>query len=181
MDNMIHAFTVSHDGSVNKLINNATIIYNGIEYKTDCAQWDTGATNTCISMRVVRDLNLVPIGKVNIQTPSGSATRNEYRVDIKLQNENVYIENVYVIDSEIEQQGIDILIGMNIINLGDFSVSNYQGKTVFTFRTPSIAKTDYVQAIRNSKTIKKSEKTMPNDSCPCGSGKKYKKCCGKNK
>ncbi|WP_368043686.1 SEC-C metal-binding domain-containing protein, partial [uncultured Clostridium sp.] len=21
----------------------------------------------------------------------------------------------------------------------------------------------------------------PNDPCPCGSGKKYKKCCGKNK
>ena len=25
------------------------------------------------------------------------------------------------------------------------------------------------------------EKIYPNDLCPCGSGKKYKKCCGKNK
>ena len=24
------------------------------------------------------------------------------------------------------------------------------------------------------------KKIMPNDPCPCGSGKKYKKCCGKN-
>ena len=24
-------------------------------------------------------------------------------------------------------------------------------------------------------------KIYPNDPCPCGSGKKYKKCCGKNK
>ena len=31
-----------------------------------------------------------------------------------------------------------------------------------------------------STTIKKDEKVYPNDPCPCGSGKKYKKCCGKN-
>ena len=31
-----------------------------------------------------------------------------------------------------------------------------------------------------STTIKKEEKIYPNDPCPCGSGKKYKKCCGKN-
>ncbi|MBQ6856064.1 MAG: SEC-C domain-containing protein, partial [Lachnospiraceae bacterium] len=24
-------------------------------------------------------------------------------------------------------------------------------------------------------------KIYPNDPCPCGSGKKYKKCCGRNK
>ena len=31
-----------------------------------------------------------------------------------------------------------------------------------------------------STTIKKDDKVYPNDPCPCGSGKKYKKCCGKN-
>ena len=31
-----------------------------------------------------------------------------------------------------------------------------------------------------STTIRKDEKIYPNDPCPCGSGKKYKKCCGKN-
>lgn len=29
-------------------------------------------------------------------------------------------------------------------------------------------------------TAKKVEKIYPNDPCPCGSGKKYKKCCGRN-
>ena len=32
-----------------------------------------------------------------------------------------------------------------------------------------------------SQTIRKEAKVYPNDPCPCGSGKKYKKCCGKNK
>lgn len=31
-----------------------------------------------------------------------------------------------------------------------------------------------------STTIVKGDKIYPNDPCPCGSGKKYKKCCGAN-
>ena len=30
---------------------------------------------------------------------------------------------------------------------------------------------------KSSQTIKKDAKVYPNDPCPCGSGKKYKKCC----
>ncbi len=32
----------------------------------------------------------------------------------------------------------------------------------------------------SSSTVRKSKKVGRNDPCPCGSGKKYKKCCGKN-
>ncbi|MCM1126304.1 MAG: SEC-C metal-binding domain-containing protein [Lachnospiraceae bacterium] len=32
---------------------------------------------------------------------------------------------------------------------------------------------------KSSMTIVKPDKVYPNDPCPCGSGKKYKKCCGK--
>lgn len=34
---------------------------------------------------------------------------------------------------------------------------------------------------KSSTTVVKDAKIYPNDPCPCGSGKKYKKCCGKNK
>ena len=33
---------------------------------------------------------------------------------------------------------------------------------------------------KRSTTIVKEARVYPNDPCPCGSGKKYKKCCGKN-
>lgn len=33
---------------------------------------------------------------------------------------------------------------------------------------------------KDSTTVHKDKKIYPNDPCPCGSGKKYKKCCGKN-
>ena len=34
---------------------------------------------------------------------------------------------------------------------------------------------------KKSGTIIKEDKIYPNDPCPCGSGKKYKKCCGRNR
>ena len=33
---------------------------------------------------------------------------------------------------------------------------------------------------KQSGTVKKAQKIYPNDPCPCGSGKKYKKCHGRN-
>ena len=33
---------------------------------------------------------------------------------------------------------------------------------------------------KSSTTVVKETKVYPNDPCPCGSGKKYKKCCGRN-
>ena len=34
---------------------------------------------------------------------------------------------------------------------------------------------------KSSTTIRKAPRVYPNDPCPCGSGKKYKKCCGRAK
>ena len=33
---------------------------------------------------------------------------------------------------------------------------------------------------KEATTVHKDKKIYPNDPCPCGSGKKYKKCCGRN-
>jgi len=38
---------------------------------------------------------------------------------------------------------------------------------------------DYSSRYHTQQTIIKDKKVYPNDPCPCGSGKKYKKCCGK--
>ena len=39
---------------------------------------------------------------------------------------------------------------------------------------------EIVKAYKRSKTVHVEKKPGRNDPCPCGSGKKYKKCCGKN-
>ena len=38
---------------------------------------------------------------------------------------------------------------------------------------------EIVKTFKKSKTVVKGEKIGRNDPCPCGSGKKYKKCCGR--
>lgn len=106
------------------------------------AQWDTGATGTCISKEIVEKLNLLPTGKVKVSTPSGIGTMNKYIISLILNNE-VRIPNLIVMDSEIGKQGIDVLIGMDIISIGDFAVSNFEGRTQFSFRIPSQGHVEY--------------------------------------
>ena len=45
--------------------------------------------------------------------------------------------------AQTDLTGIDVLIGMDIINRGDFAVSNRNGKTMFSFRIPSMSDFDF--------------------------------------
>ena len=106
------------------------------------AQWDTDTTGTCISKELVDRLILMPTGKVKVSTPSGIGVMNKYVINLVLNNE-VRIQNLIVMDSEIGRQGIDVLIGMDIISMGDFAVSNFDGKTQFSFRILSQEHVEY--------------------------------------
>lgn len=138
---IISVFTEKYDDIQKRLINFAVAEANKLLFPVK-AQWDTGATGTCISKELVEKLNLIPTGMVNVHTPSGIGTMNKYMINLILNNE-VIIHNLSVMDSEIGNQGIDVLIGMDIISLGDFAISNYEGKTQFSFRIPSQEHVEY--------------------------------------
>lgn len=138
---IISVFTERYNCIERRLINKAVVEANSIALPVT-AQWDTGATGTCISKSLVSKLKLNPTGMIQVHTPSGVGIMNKYMIDIILNNE-VVVKNVPVMDSEIGNQGIDVLIGMDIITIGDFAVSNYRGKTQFTFRIPSQANIDF--------------------------------------
>jgi hypothetical protein len=138
------------------------------------ALWDTGASCSVITPLVAKTLGLVSFGKMLMETPSGSAQANVYYVNVLLPN-NSAVAKVQVLEGI--PAGFDMLIGMDIIGLGDFAVSNYAGRTTFSFRIPSVCEIDFVN--RSYMTPRVVRKTPGrNDSCPCGSGKKYKNCCG---
>lgn len=138
---IISVFTEKYKSIQRKLINSAVVEYNN-NFIPVKAQWDTGATGTCISKKLVTELGLTPTGMINVHTPSGIGTMNKYMVNLILNNE-VKIMNVVVMDSEIGNQGIDVLIGMDIISNGDFAVSNFEGRTQFSFRLPSQEHVEY--------------------------------------
>ena len=148
----VSAFTsVSTNGLLGQLVNTATLKYNDNEIAVN-ALWDTGASKTCISKEAVQALELVALGKQKIRTPSGESEVSNYLIDILLPN-NLTVRDISVCDSEIGSQGIGVLIGMDIITLGDFAVSNLNSKTVFSFRTPSLSLTDYVGAEKLKQVI----------------------------
>ncbi|HUT75007.1 MAG TPA: SEC-C metal-binding domain-containing protein [Armatimonadota bacterium] len=67
---------------------------------------------------------------------------------------------------------------MDVIGQGDFAVSSDTGKTLFSFRHPSGGPIDFVPS--GSAERSSGPKVGRNDPCPCGSGRKYKKCCGRS-
>lgn len=69
----------------------------------------------------------------------------------------VTVKNVLVSCSDLGDD-IDVLIGMDIIKHGDFAITNVNGKTTFSFRTPSIQEIDYV---KESKLIDKEQEISP--------------------
>ena len=69
------------------------------------------------------------------------------------------------------------LLYKNMVAAGaDWLYSLEQWNDIFT---PERQKALYKEQKRST-TIVNEAKVYPNDPCPCGSGKKYKKCCGKN-
>ena len=175
----INALSNSYKGLSRQIITTVKIEnpITGKSIKTN-AIWDTGATNTVITAKVSTELELLSIGKTLVTGVHGIKEVNRYIVKATLNNENVQIDcPVTECQSLSPDDSICVLIGMDIINLGDFAISNFQGKTVMSFRVPSIQKIDFVEAIQHSTPFIKGKKTLPNDPCPCGSGKKYKFCC----
>lgn len=186
------AFTCEYPHVVNALKTNCTI-FNAFDphsdedkknaISCDCmAIWDTGATGTVISSRVAKKLNLAPTGIVNICHANGRSFVNKYVINIWLPNQ-VGFAYLEVTEGELDES-FDVLIGMDIISQGDMAITNVNRQTVFSFRTPSMERIDYVEDAGVKKSIaldpiKTGKKLGRNDLCPCGSGKKYKNCCMK--
>lgn len=141
------------------------------------AQWDTGATDTCISKKIAQELGLGVVSQKIMQTPSGKKITDCYAVHILLPN---HVEILWLCVLEAELVDCDVLIGMDIIGRGDFAVSNYNNSTVFTFRIPSAMTFDFVKKSYLAPFIAEKEQER-NAKCSCGSEKKYKNCCGKDK
>lgn len=97
------------------------------------ALWDTGATCTAISKRVVEQLNLKPFDKAENDTAAGKQIVDVHYIDIILPN-RVIIPNLRV--TECILSDFDVLIGMDIISMGDFAISNAGGKTHFSYCIP---------------------------------------------
>lgn len=80
---------------------------------------------------------------------------NVYLVDMVLPN-HLLIRDVRVTEGRLN--GFGVLIGMDIINLGDFALTHRDGKTVFSFQVPATHEYDFVKQIQQGVGQKKKKK-----------------------
>lgn len=153
---LFHAFTTKYNGIARQL--NTPVSFSlpydpnnqeePQEFTNTQAIWDTGATSSVITKSFAKKLGLKPIGKINVRGVNGDGERNVYLVNIGLPNK-VIISYVKVTESDDLVGEAEALIGMDIIGSGDFSVTNVDGKTLLSFRIPSIKEIDYVEEAKN--------------------------------
>lgn len=104
--------------------------------------WDTGASGTMITQRVVDELDIKPIGRTEVHHAQGTDESPVFLVDIQLPM-MVVIQSLAVTLGKLPT-GVDVLIGMDVIGTGDFAITNVGGLTTMSFRVPSQVKIDYV-------------------------------------
>lgn len=174
-----HTFTTHFTGIAGQLINQVGIstVFDPTtppdpkpKMLTTNALWDTGATHTGISNRLATSIGLVSVSPGIVTHAGGSDKCNRYIVNLVLPNK-ILVAGVYVSEVKLDNH-FDLLIGMDIITQGDMSLTHVGGTTVFSFRIPSIETVDFVKR-QNALAF---AGVRVNDNCPCGSGKKFKKC-----
>ena len=96
--------------------------------------WDTGATHSVISPKV---FDILKLNQIDTAIVSGVSSINHKAIvtvaNLILPN-NVRIPDVRLTVDEIVNT--EVLIGMDIINFGDFSISNANKQTYFSFACP---------------------------------------------
>jgi hypothetical protein len=121
-----------------------------VEPRNYIAIWDTGATHSAITKKVVDDLGLKPTGVRETRHADGKSINNTYLVNILLPNKvmvgSVRVTEVKLIpdDNTSDDKQPQLLIGMDIIGLGDFAVTNANEKTTFSFQIPSVEEIDFI-------------------------------------
>jgi hypothetical protein len=142
-------------------------------YSEFMAIWDTGATASVITQKVVDSCGLHPIGMVEVHGVNSKHLSEVYLVNILLPNQ-VTFAALQVTKGQLTGDS-DVLIGMDVIHKGDFAITN-MGHTVFSFRVPSQVTIDFVKEHNN--------KILPLTSTHGSANKpreKRKKKYGKNK
>lgn len=182
------AFTVKHNGLRSRIITEVKVCQAFDPAKPPpmplpqfetLGLWDTGATRSVITKATAVALGLVPIGAATVNHAGGSSQANTYLTNFILPNK-VGVAGVLVTECPNIAGDFGAIIGMDIITQGDLSITNVNGETWMTFRTPSVQTIDYVVEANRIKFAGVGR----NEPCPCGkkdsSGKrlKFKRCCG---
>ncbi len=106
------------------------------------ALWDTGASISCISDRLVQQLDLHLLDHEKVVTASGVENMPLLMGHLVFPNQTHFL-GWEILQFRYGDDDCDLIIGMDVINQGDFSITNFGGRTLFSFRIPSLHSIDY--------------------------------------
>ena len=98
---------------------------------------------------------MIPNGIRQVYHANGSERVNSYKVNIVLPN-NIMVQMVNVTEGDLN--GAQVLIGMDIISLGDFALTHRNNGTVFSFQVPSTHEYDFVKQIQREREEQKTKR-----------------------
>lgn len=131
------SFSVEYPNVVDAITSDIAVIGSDAEesqpYYRCKALWDTGAVFSVVSRRLVEKMGLVPIDRGFAYTVQGTYEPSVYLLDVLLPNK-MLVKALRVSDGDFDD--FDVLIGMDIIKLGDLMITNTPA-TKFVFRIPS--------------------------------------------
>ena len=148
----VYALTIEHETIVLAVYTSANVslpFYKGDDDpvvnspRNLKALWDTGATHSAISDRLALEMALPTEDFARVSTASGILHVPVYLIQVGLPNNFVFEEIEAVEFAYSIEDDCDPIIGMDVLTQGDLSLTNFEGKTVFSFRIPSVNRVDF--------------------------------------
>jgi hypothetical protein len=121
----------------NKIITPVTlhaVSFNSSLSLSTNALWDTGASMSAITPEIKDKLKVTPVDKKTIAGIHSTQVVDVVLVTVELPN-SVIKKNIKVAVCNITSN-VGMIIGMDIISLGDFALSNGDGQTLLSFAVP---------------------------------------------
>lgn len=135
---------------------------------------DTWATNCVISSRMASELNLIQSWLVKTYHAWGVSDCKQYTVKLELPDS--YITNTLLVTEwPIDLQGFDVLIGMDVITEGDFTMTKKDGWLLISFITPSQWAINLVERYIAKRNVEKKIKKQQQERLNGKNNRKKKK------
>lgn len=120
------------------------------EHGIEClGVWDTGSEGCLISPVLAESLKLVLISYKKVIGVTSEEITPEYLVNIFLPNGDSFEGISTLVGTNLLEN--EFIIGMSIINKGDFAITNVNNKTTMSFRVPSIQRINFESDFEKAK------------------------------
>ncbi|MDB5225396.1 MAG: Peptidase [Candidatus Adlerbacteria bacterium] len=139
-------------GPANRIVIPVQITNDSGTSKVYPALVDTGATHTFVSAELVQEMSLQSVGLTESSTAAGKVSDVPVFVieELSMCDGRVKFPKLRVIQANLtDQPDFEVIVGMDILTQGDFALTNKGGKTVASFRIPSVHEFDFIGEVEN--------------------------------